>query len=495
MTTSANQDLLATVPTKLFIDGSWVDAAEGRTFDVIDPAHGSVLVTVADAGPADGMAALAAAHRAQESWGRTAPRARAEILRRAFEAVTARSEDFARLITLEMGKPLAESRAEVAYGAEFLRWFSEEAPRISGRFATAPDGANRLLVTKRPVGPCLLITPWNFPLAMATRKVAPAIAAGCTAILKPANLTPLTSMLFTHVMAEAGVPAGVINVIPTTRAGAVTGPLITDPRLRKLSFTGSTEVGRRLIAAASEQILRVSMELGGNAPFIVCDDADVDQAAAGAIVAKMRNGGEACVAANRILVHRSVAAEFTQAFVARMQAFVTGPGTEPGITLGPLIDEKSRQSVSDMVTQAVASGATLATGGAVPTGEGYFYPATVLTDVTPDMAIVQDEIFGPVAPIMIFDDDDQAVALANSTPYGLVAFVYTRDLDRALRLCERIESGMIGLNTGVVSNPAAPFGGVKASGLGREGGAEGIEEYLETVYIGIRDPYATEVKR
>jgi succinate-semialdehyde dehydrogenase / glutarate-semialdehyde dehydrogenase len=485
--------LLASVPTGLFIDGAWVEAAGGDTFEVVDPARGTTLLRVADAGPQDGAAALAAAHRAQESWGRTAARARAEILRRAFDLVTDRAEEFARLITLEMGKPLAESRAEVAYGAEFLRWFSEEAPRIGGRYSTAPDGANRLLVRKRPVGPSLLITPWNFPLAMATRKIAPALAAGCTAVLKPAELTPLTSLLLTQVLVEAGVPAGVVNVVPTTRPAEVTGPLIADDRLRKLSFTGSTEVGRRLIAQAADQVLRVSMELGGNAPFIVCADADVEEAAAGAIVAKMRNGGEACVAANRILVHRSVAEDFAKSFTARMEAFVPGPGTEPGTTLGPLIDESARAGVAALVSGAVDAGARLLTGGTVPDGDGYFYPPTVLTDVTPDMAIAQQEIFGPVAPILVFDDDDEAVRLANATPYGLVAFVYTRDLDRALRFSERLESGMVGVNTGVISNPAAPFGGVKASGLGREGGAEGIEEYLETVYVGIRDPFATAV--
>ena len=492
MNASSTEKLLASVPTGLHVDGQWRPASDGRTFDVVDPAHGSVLLTVADATPDDGLAALQAADLAQESWGRTAPRVRAEILRTAFELVTARSEDFAHLITLEMGKPLAESRAEVAYGAEFLRWFSEEAPRISGRYSVAPDGANRLIVRKRPVGPCLLITPWNFPIAMATRKIAPAIAAGCTMVLKPAELTPLTCLLLTEVMAEAGLPAGVLNVVPTTSPGEVTGPLLADPRLRKLSFTGSTPVGRRLITQAADQVLRVSMELGGNAPFIVCEDADIDAAVEGAVVAKMRNGGEACVAANRILVHRSVADRFTAAFTERMAGFVAGPGTEATTTLGPLIDERARRKVADMVGAAVDAGAAVATGGEVPGGAGYFYPATVLTGVTPEMDLVQEEIFGPVAPVMVFDDDDEAVRMANASEYGLVAFVYTSDLNRALRLSERIEAGMLGLNTGVVSNPAAPFGGVKASGTGREGGAEGIEEYLETVYIGVRDPFASQ---
>ncbi|HEU5038870.1 MAG TPA: NAD-dependent succinate-semialdehyde dehydrogenase [Nocardioides sp.] len=485
-------DLLAGVPTDLYVDGAWVAAEGGRRFDVTDPATGEVIASVADGSAADGLRALDAAHRAQESWARTPARARAEILRRGFEMVTARAEEFARLITLEMGKPLAESRGEVAYGAEFLRWFSEEAPRISGRYATAPDGANRLMVRKRPVGPCLLITPWNFPIAMATRKVAPAIAAGCTMVLKPADLTPLTALLFTSVMAEAGLPPGVLNVVTTTDPGSFSGPLLADDRLRKLSFTGSTPVGRTLMAAASERVLKVSMELGGNAPLLVCADADVDEAVEGAVVAKMRNGGEACVAANRIFVHRSLADEFTEKLTARMRSFVIGPGSDPATTLGPLIDERSRRKVAGLVDEAVAGGARVATGGEVPDGAGWFYPPTVLTDVRPDMRVVQEEIFGPVAPVVVFDDEDEAVRAANSSEYGLVAFVFTRDLDRALRLSERLESGMVGINTGVVSNPAAPFGGVKASGLGREGGAEGIEEYLETVYVGIRDPFATE---
>lgn len=492
MSVVTTPEVLAGVPTDLLVDGRWIAAEDGRRFDVTDPATGEVVASVADASPTDGLRALDAAARAQDSWAATSARTRAEILRRGFELVTARAEEFARLITVEMGKPLAESRAEVAYGAEFLRWFGEEAPRVSGRYATAPDGVNRLLVRKRPVGPCLLITPWNFPIAMATRKVAPAVAAGCTMVLKPAELTPLTALLFAQVMTEAGLPPGVLNVVTTTDPGALSGPLLTDHRLRKLSFTGSTPVGRRLMAAASERVLKVSMELGGNAPFIVCADADVDEAVEGAVVAKMRNGGEACVAANRILVHRSVAAEFTDKLAARLRSFVVGPGTDPATTLGPLIDERSRRKVAGLVEEAVADGARVLTGGAVSDGPGYFYPPTVLADVRPEMRIANEEIFGPVAPVMVFDDDAEAVQSANSSEYGLVAFVFTRDLDRALRLSERLESGMVGINTGVVSNPAAPFGGVKASGLGREGGAEGIEEYLETVYVGIRDPFATE---
>ncbi|MDU0345244.1 NAD-dependent succinate-semialdehyde dehydrogenase [Microbacterium sp. KSW2-29] len=482
---------LASLPTDLFIDGAWRPASTGDRFDVIDPSTGDVLATVADASVADGDAALAAAHRAQESWGRTAPRERAEILRRAFEMVTARAEDFALAMTLEMGKPLAEARGEVAYGAEFLRWFSEEAPRISGRYSVAPDGRNRLLVVQRPVGPCLFITPWNFPLAMATRKIAPAIAAGCTMVLKPAALTPLTALLLTEVLREAGLPDGVLNVIPTTHAGAVTGPLVQDPRLRKLSFTGSTGVGQRLIADSAAQVLRVSMELGGNAPFLVFEDADLDAAVDGAVLAKMRNGGEACVAANRFLVHEAVAQEFTERFAARIGAFVPARGTDPSSTVGPLVDAATRDKVASLVEGAVAQGARVAVGGSAIPGPGYFYQPTVLVDVPADADILREEIFGPVAPILTFRDEEEAIRLANHTEFGLVCFAYTRDLDRGLRLAERLETGMLGLNAGVVSNPAAPFGGVKQSGLGREGGAEGIHEYLETVYVGIADPFAS----
>ncbi|MFJ4224473.1 NAD-dependent succinate-semialdehyde dehydrogenase [Microbacterium sp. NPDC089695] len=490
MTAAREAEVIASVPTGLLIGGEWRDASSDRTFDVHDPATGEVIAHVADATPEDGMAALDAAAGAQAAWAATPPRERGEILRRAFELVTARAEDFALVMTLEMGKPLAESRAEVAYGAEFLRWFSEEAPRISGRYATAPDGRNRLLVAKRPVGPSLLITPWNFPLAMATRKIAPALAAGCTSVLKPAALTPLTALLFAEVLREAGVPDGVVNVIPTSRAGAVTGPLIADPRLRKLSFTGSTEVGRRLIADAAHQVLRVSMELGGNAPFLVFEDADVDAAVEGALLAKLRNGGEACVAANRFLVHESVAEEFTARLVERMAGYVNARGTDPDSTLGPLVDEATRSKVAELVSGALEDGARVALGGSIPQGRGYFYPATVLVDVPQDARILQEEIFGPVAPITVFRDEDEAVRLANASEYGLVCFAYTRDLNRALRLAERLETGMFGLNTGLVSNPAAPFGGVKQSGIGREGGFEGIDEYLETTYIGIADPFA-----
>jgi succinate-semialdehyde dehydrogenase/glutarate-semialdehyde dehydrogenase len=489
MTTES--DLLARIPTDLYIAGEWRPASTGARFDVLDPSTGEPIASVADASPEDGMAALAAAHAAQRGWARTAPRERAEMLRRAFELITTRAEEFALVMTLEMGKTLGESRAEVGYGAEFLRWFSEEAVRISGRYSTAPDGRNRLLVTKRPVGPSLFITPWNFPLAMATRKVAPAIAAGCTSVLKPAALTPLTALLFASVLQEAGVPAGVVNVIPTTRAGAVTGPMVQDERLRKLSFTGSTEVGRRLISDASHQVLRVSMELGGNAPLIVFEDADLDKAVDGAMLAKLRNGGEACTAANRLLVHESLAPEFTARLVARMRDHTIGRGTDPESKIGPLVDAATRDKVQELVDGAVAEGARIVLGGTPLDGPGFFYPPTVLVDVPPHAAILREEIFGPVAPIVTFGSEAEAIALANDTEYGLVAYVFTRDLDRGLRIAEELEVGMLGLNAGVISNPAAPFGGVKQSGMGREGGLEGIEEYLETQYVGIADPYAS----
>jgi succinate-semialdehyde dehydrogenase/glutarate-semialdehyde dehydrogenase len=483
-------ELLDSVPTGLLVNGQWRPAASGKTFDVEDPATGMVLLSIADAGPEDGMAALDAASSAQDSWARVPARERGEILRRAFELVTERAEDFALLMTLEMGKPLAEARGEVAYAAEFLRWFSEEAVRAFGRYSVSPDGKSRLLVTKKPVGPCLLITPWNFPLAMATRKIAPAVAAGCSMVLKPAKLTPLTSQLFAGLMQEAGLPAGVLNVVASTSAGATTGPLIKDTRLRKLSFTGSTEVGRRLLADASETVLRTSMELGGNAPFVVFEDADVDAAVAGAMLAKLRNMGEACTAANRFIVHESVADEFAEKFAAKMAGMTTARGTEAESKVGPLIDAKSRDKVHELVTDALDSGATALVGGSPLDGPGYFYQPTVLTGVTEGARILSEEIFGPVAPIITFDCEDEAVRLANNTEYGLVAYVFTRDLNRGIRMGERLETGMLGLNAGVVSNAAAPFGGVKQSGLGREGGLEGIEEYLYTQYIGIADPYA-----
>ena len=492
MTTSVADEarVLASVPRGILINGQWRDSSDGRTFDVIDPATSLVLASVADAAAADGMLALDAAAAAQDGWAKTAPRYRAELLRAAFERVTALADDFAILMSLEMGKPVAEARGEVAYGAEFLRWFSEEASRVSGRYGIAPDGKMRILVHKRPVGPSLFITPWNFPLAMATRKISPALAAGCTMVLKPAALTPLTSLLFAQVMLEVGIPAGVLNVVQTTRAGDVTGPIIADERLRKLSFTGSTAVGRRLIADSAHNVLRVSMELGGNAPFLVFEDADVDKAVDGAMVAKLRNMGEACTAANRLIVHENVVDEFAMKLAAKMSELTVARGTTDGAQIGPMIDAKSRDNIHAMVKNATSLGARVLTGGEMPEGEGYFYPPTVLIDVPREASVLHNEIFGPVAPIVSFTNEAEAVAIANDTEYGLVAYAYTSDLNRALRLSERLEVGMFGLNTGIVSNPAAPFGGVKASGLGREGGSEGIEEYLETVYVGIADPFA-----
>jgi succinate-semialdehyde dehydrogenase/glutarate-semialdehyde dehydrogenase len=480
--------VLDLVPTGLYINGVWRDASDGKTFDVFDPATGKLLKTIADASYQDGQDAMAAAHDTQKSWAATAPRVRAELLRAAFEKITAMSDDFAILMSLEMGKPFLEAKGEVAYGSEFLRWFSEEAVRVNGRYQTAPDGKNRLMVLKKPVGPALLITPWNFPLAMATRKIGPAIAAGCTSILKPAALTPLTSLLFAKVLHEVGVPAGVVNVIQTSRVSEVTGPIIKDSRLRKLSFTGSTPIGKMLIKDSADQVLRTSMELGGNAPFLVFEDADVDKAVEGAMQAKLRNMGEACTAANRFLIHESVADEFAQKLTARFAALKVARGVEEGTNIGPVIDEKSRNAIHALVTDATSKGAKILTGGVIPTGEGYFYPPTVLQGVAANSDILKNEIFGPVAPIVTFKNEDEAVAMANDTEYGLVAYAFTKDLNRGLRLAERLETGMFGLNTGLVSNPAGPFGGVKQSGLGREGSLEGIEEYLETVYVGIADP-------
>ena len=477
-------------PTGLLIDGAWRPARSGKTFPVEDPANGTVLANVADGAAEDGLAALDAAARAADGWARTPPRERGELLRRAFELVITRTEDFALLMTLEMGKPLGESRSEVTYGAEFLRWFSEEAVRTHGRYARSPEGTTRLLTTKKPVGPCLLVTPWNFPLAMATRKVAPALAAGCTMVLKPANLTPLTSALFASVLMEAGLPKGVLNIVQTTDPGGVVAPILADPRLRKLSFTGSTAVGKQLLKLAADSVLRTSMELGGNAPFLVFEDADVDAAVRGALLAKLRNMGEACTAANRFLVHESVAARFSHALADEMRALVVGRGTEPATQLGPLIEGRARDKVVRLVKDAVERGARVLTGGNIVEGPGWFYEPTVLVDVQPGTELLREEVFGPVAAISTFRTEDEAVALANDTELGLAAYVYTRDLDRGLRMSERIQSGMLGLNTGIVSNVAAPFGGIKQSGLGREGGVEGIEEYLSTQYVAILDPHA-----
>jgi len=485
-TTERERSVVGAVSTGLFIGGQWREATGGRTHAVEDPSTGQQLVEVADANAADAMAALDAAVAAQPDWRRTPPRDRGEILRSAFELITERADDLALLMTLEMGKPLKESQAEIAYGAEFFRWFSEEAVRVSGRWSTAPNGATRLLTMKQPVGPCLMITPWNFPLAMGTRKIGPAIAAGCTMVVKPAALTPLTMMALADILAECGLPPGVLNLVGTTDTAEVMEPLIRDPRLRKLTFTGSTEVGRRLVEQSAQGLLRVSMELGGNAPFLVFGDADVDAAVEGAMLAKMRNVGEACTAANRMLVHESIAEEFSAGLAERMGALVVGRGTEDGVDVGPLVEAKQRDKVAELIEDAVKSGSEVMVGGSVPSGAGYFYEPTVLTAVPRDARMFREEIFGPVAPVFTFTEDDEGVALANDTEFGLVAYVYTQDLSRALTVAERIETGMVALNQGIVSNPAAPFGGVKASGFGREGGAEGIEEYLETKYVGIK---------
>jgi succinate-semialdehyde dehydrogenase/glutarate-semialdehyde dehydrogenase len=485
MATVTQKSVLESVPTGLLIGAQWRAASGGKTLAVDDPATGEILTHVADASIADGKAALDAAVAAQGDWARTAPRERAELLRAAYEKITERAEEFAMLMTLEMGKTLAESRGEVAYGAEFFRWFSEEAVRIGGRYAIAPNGATRLMTLKQPVGPVLMITPWNFPLAMGTRKIGPAIAAGCTMVVKPASQTPLTMLALAGLLQEVGLPDGVLNVVTTTTTGDVMEPLIRDPRLRKLTFTGSTPVGRKLMEQASEQILRVSMELGGNAPFIVFGDADVDKAVEGAMLAKMRNMGEACTAANRFYVHDSLAEEFSTKLAERMGALTLGRGTDDGVDVGPLVDEKSRDKVSSLVDDAVAKGARIVVGGSAPEGAGWFYRPTVLTDVPADADLAREEIFGPVAPVSTFTTDDEAIQLANDTEYGLVAYLFTRDLSRALTVSEALEFGMVGVNQGIVSNPAAPFGGVKASGVGREGGFEGIDEYLETKYVGI----------
>jgi succinate-semialdehyde dehydrogenase/glutarate-semialdehyde dehydrogenase len=473
------------VPTQLFIGGTWRDARSGNRFAVEDPATGETLGEVADAGPRDALDALGAADDAREDWARTAPRDRAEILRRAFELVTTRAGELARLVTLEMGKPVSESLGEAAYSADFLRWFSEEAVRIDGGYAVSPDGRSRLMVMRQPVGPCLLVTPWNFPLAMITRKLGPALAAGCTVVIKPAEQTPLSALAITAILEEAGVPAGVVNVVPTSDPAGVVAPLLTDARMRKLSFTGSTAVGSELIRQSADRVLRLSMELGGNAPFVVFDDADLEKAVDGAMIAKMRNNGEACTAANRFYVQAGVAERFTSMLSERMRGLRMGHGTDEGVQLGPLIDSDGRQKVVDLVDDAVRKGATCTTGGRAVDGAGYFYEPTVLLGVSSDARLTREEIFGPVAPVFVFEDEEDAVARANETDFGLLSYVYTEDVSRALRVAERLETGMVGLNQGVVSNAAAPFGGVKMSGLGREGGREGIQEYLEIKYVAI----------
>ncbi|MFI6172119.1 NAD-dependent succinate-semialdehyde dehydrogenase [Nocardia sp. NPDC051052] len=476
-------DLLAALPTDLWIGGKQVPAR--RTFPVDNPATGEVLIEVADASADDGARTLDAAAGAQAAWAATPSRERAEILRRAWELVIARRDDFALLMTLEMGKPLAESHGEVTYGAEFLRWFAEEAVRVHGRYTHAPSGTGRILVTKQPVGPTLAITPWNFPLAMGTRKIAPALAAGCTMVVKPAAETPLTMLLLGQVFADAGLPPGVLSILPTSEAAQLTDPMFTDDRLRKVTFTGSTAVGKTLLAQAATRVLRASMELGGNAPFVVFADADLDAAVDGAMAAKMRNTGEACTAANRFHVDNAVRAEFTTRLTDRMRALKIGPGHLDGVQVGPLISAKQRRAVAELVRDATEKGARVSTGGASAGDEGYFYEPTVLADVPADARILREEVFGPVAAITGFDGETEGIIAANNTEFGLAAYIYTTDLDRALRVAEAIESGMVGINRGVISDVAAPFGGIKESGLGREAGTEGIEEYLETKYIAL----------
>ncbi|CAO1654096.1 Succinate-semialdehyde dehydrogenase/glutarate-semialdehyde dehydrogenase [Salinibacterium sp. NYA9b] len=482
MTNSTETQLLEAVPNQLFIGGEWVAATGSKTLDVTDPATGKVIRTISDASAEDGMRALDAAVAAQDSWAATPARERGEILRRTFDLVQEHRDEIALLMTLEMGKPLAEANGEVTYGGEFLRWFSEEAVRISGRFGNTPEGTGRMIVSQRPVGPCFLITPWNFPLAMATRKIAPALAAGCTVVVKPAALTPLSTLFLAKLFEEAGLPAGVLNIVTTSSSSEVSEPIIADSRLRKLSFTGSTPVGKALIKQASENVLRTSMELGGNAPFVVFDDADLDKAVDGAIAAKFRNIGQACTAANRFIVHSSVAAEFAEKIAARVADMKIGRGTEDGVNIGPLINDKAVDKADELVQDAVKRGATLVAGGKRVDGEGSFYEPTIVSSVPADSDILREEIFGPVVSIVEFTDEAEGVRLANDTEYGLVSYVFTESLARGNRMIDALDTGMMGLNVGVLSNAAAPFGGVKQSGIGREGGSEGIHEYLSTKY-------------
>jgi succinate-semialdehyde dehydrogenase/glutarate-semialdehyde dehydrogenase len=472
-------------PTQLLVGGLWTDSSDGGTFEVEDPATGEVIAVVADGSVEDGLAAVSAAYEALPGWSATPPRQRAEVLRRMFDLMTERTEELARLIVRENGKALPDARGEVTYAAEFFRWFAEEAVRGGGDLHTAPSGANRILVLRQPIGVSVLVTPWNFPAAMATRKIGPALAAGCAVVLKPASDTPLTALALGALLSEAGVPAGVVNVLPSRRSGPVVGAMLHDPRVRKLSFTGSTEVGRGLLHQAADCVVSCSMELGGNAPFIVFDDADIEAAVAGAMVAKMRNGGEACTAANRFLVQRGIAADFGRRLAEAMGALRMGPGLDEGVQLGPLVNAASRDKVAELVDGAVRDGARVAVGAGAPAGPGYFYSPTVLVDVPASAAILREEIFGPVAPLVAFDTEQEAVELANDTEYGLVAYVYTSDLRRGLRVSEALESGMVGLNRPLVSDPAAPFGGVKQSGLGREGGHDGLLEFMESKYVAV----------
>ena len=473
------------VRTGLYIDGAWRAASDGAEIDVLDPSSEEAIVSVASASVEDGLAAVDAAYRALPAWAATAPRRRAEILRKAFELMTERTEDLARLMSQENGKALKDARSEAAYAAEFFRWYSEEAVRNISEISTNPGGTNRILVLQQPVGVSILVTPWNFPAAMATRKIGPALAAGCTTILKPASETPLTALAIASLLEQAGVPKGVVNVIPSHRSSTVVGAIINDARVRKLSFTGSTQVGRVLLREAADTIVNCSMELGGNAPFIVFDDADLDEAVAGAMIAKMRNGGEACTAANRFYVQDGIADAFTTKFADAMQAMRLGPGLEEGVDLGPLVNKAAQNEMIAFVEDATTKGAKIATGGRRPNRKGFFFQPTLLTDVPDDANVLNAEIFGPIAPVQRFSSTDEAIAKANGTPYGLISYIFTRNLAKGLNVAERIESGMIGLNRGVVSDPAAPFGGVKQSGVGREGAHEGMLEFLEKKYIAV----------
>ncbi len=477
--------VLSEVPTQLLIGGEWRDASNGDKLGVEDPATGDTLVEIANATPEDAQAAMNAAADAQAEWGASEPNLRSEILHKAFEALNDQADDLALLMTLEMGKSIAESKSEITYAAEFFRWFAGEALRVDGNYKVAGNAASRVLIMRQPVGPCYFITPWNFPMAMGTRKIGPAIAAGCTMIAKPAQLTPLSMLKLAEILGECGLPDGVLNILTSSHSSDVSEPVIGDDRLRKLSFTGSTEVGRKLIAQAGEKVLNVSMELGGNAPFVVFEDADLDAAVEGAMIAKMRNIGEACTSANRFHVHESIAGEFAERLAERMGALKLGRGTDEEVDVGPLVNADQRDKVAELVADAVEKGAKCLTGGSAPEGAGYFYEPTVISDVPDDARVLTEEIFGPVAPVKGFASEEEAIAAANDTEYGLVAYLYTSDLKRALRVSEALETGMIGLNQGMVSNAGAPFGGVKQSGVGREGGDEGIHEYLETKYVAV----------
>ncbi|MEV4318963.1 NAD-dependent succinate-semialdehyde dehydrogenase [Actinocrispum sp. NPDC049592] len=471
--------------TDLFVDGKWREASDGSRIDVLDPATGASITSVASATVEDGLAAVEAAYNALPGWAATAPRQRADLLLAVFEMMRDRADELARLIVLENGKALPDALGEVAYAAEFFRWYAEEAVRVAGSVQTAPGGANQIMVLRQPIGVSVLVTPWNFPAAMATRKIGPALAAGCSVVLKPASETPLTALAIAALFEEAGAPPGLVNVLPSKRSGAVVGAMLDDPRVRKLSFTGSTEVGRTLLAAAANSVLSCSMELGGNAPFLVFDDADLDAAIEGAMVAKMRNGGQACTAANRFYAQAGIAPEFSRRLAEAMSSLKMGPGAGEGIQLGPLVNAEAVAKVDELVTGTIAAGAHALVGGRKPDGPGFFYPATVLADVPSTAPVLAEEIFGPVAPVVTFSGEEEAIRLANATEHGLVSYVYTSDLARGLRVSEALESGMVGLNRGLVSEPAAPFGGVKQSGIGREGGHEGLLEYTESKYIAV----------